>query len=210
MNITMVLAHPDPQSFNHAIAAAAVAALRELGSSVKLHDLYAEGFDPLLSSDEIPDGAKTPSDIDTHCREVAEADGLVFVHPNWWGQPPAILTGWIDRVLRPGIAYRFDETDAGDGVPVGLLRAGTAIVFNTSNTYPAREREVFGDPLERIWRDCVLGLCGVRDFHRAVYTPVITSSASKRAEWLTGVRTLVHNAFAPKSESQEETHTWNR
>jgi len=53
------------------------------------------------------------------------------VHPNWWGQPPAILKGWIDRILRPGVAYQFLEGDAGEGVPVGLLKAETALIFNT-------------------------------------------------------------------------------
>jgi NAD(P)H dehydrogenase (quinone) len=54
--------------------------------------------------------------IELHCREIADVDGII-VHPNWWGQPPAILKGWVDRVLRPGVAYRFLEGDAGEGVP---------------------------------------------------------------------------------------------
>ena len=70
----------------------------------------------------------------------------MIVHPNWWGQPPAILKGWVDRVFRPGIAYRFVEGDAGEGVPIGLLKASAAVVFNTSNTPDARERFAFGDP----------------------------------------------------------------
>ena len=54
-------------------------------------------------------------------------------------QPPAILKGWIDRVMRPGVAYEFLEGDSGEGVPNGLLKAKTALVFNTSNTPEDRE-----------------------------------------------------------------------
>ena len=77
--------------------------------------------------------------------------------------PPAILKGWIDRVLRMEIAYRFVANDKGEGVPVGLLKARSAIVFNTANTPDDRERETFGDPLESLWKKCVFDLCGVRE-----------------------------------------------
>ena len=91
-----------------------------------------------------------------HCSEIASADGIIIVHPNWWGQPPAILKGWVDRVSRPGVAYRFLEGDGGEGVPVGLLKAETAIIFNTSNTPEEREATVFGDPLDNLWKACHL------------------------------------------------------
>ncbi len=52
--------------------------------------------------------------------ELMASDLLIFVHPNWWGQPPAILKGWIDRVFRPGLTYRFEEGDSGKGIPVGI------------------------------------------------------------------------------------------
>ena len=97
-----------------------------------------------------------------HCEEIASADGIIIVHPNWSGMPPAILKGWIDRVLRMEVAYRFVANDQGEGVPVGLLQAKVAMVFNTTNTPDERERKVFGDPLETLWKNCVSDLCGVR------------------------------------------------
>ena len=123
MNVSVILAHPDPRSLNHAIAGAAVASLRSSGHQVFFHDLYAEGFDPILPGEEIGRYAALPPEIALHCREIGWAEGIIIVHPNWWGQPPAILKGWVDRVLRPGVAYRFLDGDDGDGVPVGLLRA---------------------------------------------------------------------------------------
>ena len=62
---------------------------------------------PLVNSARLRDReARLPPPIRQHCDEIAEADGIVVVHPNWWGQPPAMLKGWIDRVLRVGVAYR--------------------------------------------------------------------------------------------------------
>src|SRR4030042_3384097 len=109
MLISVILAHPDSGSFNHAIAQTAVEVIKTNGHSVFFHDLYQEDFDPLLNSEEIAKDSTLPAAIRKHCEEIAMAVGIVIVHPNWWGQPPAILKGWVDRVLRPDIAYKFLE-----------------------------------------------------------------------------------------------------
>jgi putative NADPH-quinone reductase len=199
MNVSVILGHPRPGSFNHALAAAAAEAARAGGHLVRFHDLQAEGFDPVLPAGEEPEGAPLPPLVALHGREIAEADGIVIVHPNWWGMPPAILTGWIDRVMRPGVAYRFEEGDAGEGVPVGLLRARGAVVLNTANTLPEREAKAFGDPLERIWKDCVFGLCGVRQVERRTFTVVVTSTPAERRAWLDEVRAIVGRRFPPEA-----------
>jgi NAD(P)H dehydrogenase (quinone) len=191
MLIPVILAHPQAGSFNHAIAQAAVEALRRNGHTAAFHDLYAEGFDPVVPAGEIARDATLPPDIARHCAEIAQTDGIVIVHPNWWGQPPAILKGWVDRVMRPGCAYRFLEGDQGAGVPVGLLKAKAALVFNTSNTPIEREAEVFGDPLELLWKNCIFGLCGVPKVHREMFTVVVTSTPEQRAGWLQNVREAV-------------------
>lgn len=195
MHVLVVLGHPDPNSFNHAIADAVLAALREAHHEVWFHDLHAEGFDPCLPAAEAPSDAALPPDIAEHCAQLAAAEGIVVVHPNWWGMPPAVMKGWIDRVMRPGVAYRFEEGDGGEGVPIGLLQARAALILNTANTPEQREREVFGDPLETIWRNCVFGLCGVHDVRRRTFGVVCTSSAEQREEWLDEVRALVTEAF---------------
>jgi len=195
MQISVILAHPDAKSFNHAIANAAAEKLRQNGHRVVWHDLCAERFDPLLPTCEIPEGASVPKDIDSHCREISSADGVVIVHPNWWGQPPAILKGWIDRVIRPGVAYKFLDGDGGEGVPVGLLKAKAAVVFNTSNTPAEREMAAFGDPLETLWKNCVFGLCGVANFHRETFAVVVTSDEGQRKLWLGRVREIIDRYF---------------
>jgi NAD(P)H dehydrogenase (quinone) len=195
LNISLILAHPSEGSFNHAIAYEVIKALHSHRHNVFFHDLYREHFDPVLTTQEIPADGALPQVIQQHCREIAEADGIVIIHPNWWGQPPAILKGWVDRVSRPGVAYEFLEGDQGEGVPRGLLKAKTAIVFNTSNTPLKRERDVFGDPLETLWKNCIFGLCGVENVQRRMFSVVVTSSDNERKEWLRQVRETVKKHF---------------
>jgi NAD(P)H dehydrogenase (quinone) len=195
MQISVILANPSPDSLNHAIGQVVLAELQQSGHRVVFHDLYAEKFDPILFADEIPREAFIPPEIAEHCREISEADGIVIIHPNWWGQPPAILKGWVDRVIRPGVAYRFVDGDQGEGVPVGLLKAKVACVFNTSNTFSERELSAFGDPLERIWKNCIFDLCGVKTFHRETFSVIVTSTPEQRGEWLEQVRKTVRDYF---------------
>lgn len=195
MKVLVVLAHPDPASFNHAIARKVLDVLLMNDHEVMFHDLYRERFDPVLWAEEIPTGAVLDPVLERHCAELREADGIVVVHPNWWGQPPAVLKGWIDRVIRPGVAYRFLEGDSGEGIPLGLLKARVALVLNTANTSEERERNVFGDPLERTWKDCIFDLCGVRDFRRRMFRVIVTSTPEQRRQWLSEVAELVDGCF---------------
>jgi NAD(P)H dehydrogenase (quinone) len=195
MPILVILAHPDKKSFNHAIAAAVCEQLRKDNHEVIWHDLYAEGFDPLLPTEEFPKGAVLPEEIERHCAEAVQAEGIIIIHPNWWGMPPAILKGWVDRVLRPGTAYEFLEDDQGEGVPQGLLKAKAALVFNTANTPAEREMNVFTDPLEVLWKTCIFDLCGVKRFQRRMFGVVVTSSAAEREGWLDEARAIVAEYF---------------
>jgi len=201
MKISVILAHPDKKSFNHAIAKTAVDQLEQNGHAVHFHDLYAEKFDPILPANEILNPVSLPQQIKKHCKEIAAVDGIIIVHPNWWGQPPAILKGWIDRVIRPGVAYEFLENDKGDGIPQGLLKAKTAMVFNTSNTETDREKKVFGDPLEAIWKNCVWDLCGVKNVYRRMFNIIVISSKVQRKEWLEEVRQSVGKYFPSECSS---------
>ena len=195
MNILVILAHPQKGSFNHAIAEAAVNTLNQLGHKVVFHDLYAEGFNPVIEAEEISPKAKLYPSLKKYCDEIKAADGIVIVHPNWWGQPPAILKGWIDRVFKAKIVYRFEEKDKGERIPIGLLKAEKAIIFNTSNTKEDREMETFGDPLETLWKKCIFGLCGVKNVERRMFTVIITSTKQQREAWLEEVKSIIAKQF---------------
>jgi putative NADPH-quinone reductase len=187
----LVLAHPSAGSFSHAMAAAAGEALRERGYRLAAHDLYAERFDPVQPTPEAANRVSTDPLVEKHCAELAAAELILVFHPNWWGQPPAILKGWVDRVFRPGVAYDYPGGAGPEAPAIGLLRAKAALVFNTSNTAAGREAAVFGDPLEALWKDCVFRLCGVAAFERRMFGPMASSTAEERAAWLSEVRTVV-------------------
>lgn len=195
MNVSVILGHPYENSFNAAIAKAAAEALEEHGHTVIFHDLYQEGFNPVISKEElVSDHTENPLVIE-HQQEIREADGVIIIHPNWWGQPPAILKGWVDRVLRENVAYTFPEGDNGGGLPIGLLKAKAALVFNTSNTPEKRENEVFGDPLERLWRDCIFDFCGVKVFDRRMFRVIADSSEEERKQCIFLTKEMVRHYF---------------
>jgi NAD(P)H dehydrogenase (quinone) len=195
MNISVILGHPTPGSFNHAIAGAAVAQLNTAGHRCRFHDLQQEQFDPVMVTEEIPRGAKMPPQVEKHAAELEQADGIIIVHPNWWCQPPAILKGWVDRVLRPGRAYNFVPDGQGGGKAVGLLKIKTALVITTANNPQEKEVEIYGDPLEGFWRRVVFGNCGITNVHRLIFAPVIASTPAQRQGWLREVEQTVAVAF---------------
>jgi putative NADPH-quinone reductase len=195
MKVTVILAHPDKKSFNYAIAEAAVKVLNTNGHEVAFHDLYREKFPPILPIQEIPWDATLPQIVSRHCSEISRADGIIIIHPNWWGQPPAILKGWIDRILRPGVAYTFAEGDSGDGELIGLLKASVVLVFNTSNTPAARELIICGDPLETLWKNNMFISCGAKSFSRRNFGVIITSTPEQRQNWLEEVQHITGKYF---------------
>ncbi len=202
MKILVVLAHPSPASFNAAIAQTVVKTLEAGGHEAIFHDLYGENFNPVLQVGELNKDGLMPADIATISRELASAEGIVIIHPSWWGQPPAILKGWIDRVFRLEVAYRLPG-EIGRGIPEGLLRAEVALVFTTSNTPPLREIEFYGDPLRNIWENCVFRVCGVRKFFRKNFAVMATSTEQQRRDWLQEVVNIVQGYFSKIEESRK-------
>jgi putative NADPH-quinone reductase len=190
MKVLVIIGHQQQGSFNHAIAQTAVDELRAAGHEVVYHDLYEERFDPVLPAGEIPNDAALDPVVRQHCNEVLAADGYVIVHPNWWGMPPAILKGWVDRVIRQGTMYRF-----GPNGLVQNLKGKRALVLTTSNTPRADEMRLFGDPLENLWKACIFGFVGVEDFQRRNFESIILSTAEQRQGWLEEVRRLVRERF---------------
>lgn len=189
-SVMVLLAHPRPDSFNHAIFSRIVTTLRRRPWLVVVHDLYDEGFDPVLRADEAYTAGQNAAEVLAatddpllllHRRELSKASALVVIHPNWWGKPPAIMAGWMDRVLVPGVAYRLDEAG---GAPASLLSLREVLVINTSDTTSEREAELFGDPLESIWARCLAPYLGEPHFQRVVLRVVADADAAQRQQWL--------------------------
>ena len=123
MNVLIVHAHPEPQSFTAALRDQAVTTLQAQGHQVQVSDLYAMNWNPVASAEDFsqrenPDylvyaleqrlGAKNQSlaaDIQQELDKLLWADLLILNFPIYWFSAPAILKGWIDRVLVSGICY---------------------------------------------------------------------------------------------------------
>ncbi len=108
MRALVVYCHPHPESFTAAVRDTALAVLEDAGAEVAVIDLYAEAFDPVLSRPEWEsylDGPAADSQLDGHIAALKSADTLIFVYPTWWYGQPAMLKGWLDRVMLPEVAF---------------------------------------------------------------------------------------------------------
>ncbi len=125
MRALVVFAHPDPQSFGASILATVRAALEAAGHEVRVIDLYAEGFDPVLSREDwgsyLSDTTHLAGKVAPHVEALRWAEALIMVFPTWMYGPPAILKGWMERVWLPGIAF---------DVPAGRMRRAVGKLVN--------------------------------------------------------------------------------
>jgi putative NADPH-quinone reductase len=186
MKVLEILCNPRPGSYNLALAESALEKLASLGHEVFMHDLYKEGWDPVLRAPELVRGFSLEGLVQVHCRELSEADGLLVFHPDWWGQPPALLKGWIDRVFRQGVAYDLEGEDFSEKGWKPLLSGKKGLVFCTSDAPEDSDRT-----LEALWARSVLGRCGMEASCHVLRELRRTDPRARRA-WLEFVnRTLV-------------------
>lgn len=132
-NTLIVYVHPAQRSYNRAILDRLLVALASRGDRVDLCDLHAERFDPLMTEDELYEGP-TPTDVQRAQARVLAAERLYFVYPTWWWTPPAMLKGWLERVICLGFAFRYDIASRGY---VGLLTGRSAVIVSTGSSDPA-------------------------------------------------------------------------
>lgn len=108
MRHVVILAHPKARSFTRMMAESYVEAVEARGHTALLRDLYAMNFEARLAGDEIPgpDGATPRPDVVEERARIGGADVFCFVYPIWFGGPPAILKGYVERVFGVGFGYR--------------------------------------------------------------------------------------------------------
>lgn len=113
MLVAVVVAHPREDSFCVELARRVTIGLRAAGHDVEVLDLYRCGFRAAMSAPERSayHGEQPLLDpiVARHAELITSAAAVVFVYPTWWGGLPAMLKGWLERVLVPGVAFRFDE-----------------------------------------------------------------------------------------------------
>ncbi len=197
MQVLIVLAHPRPGSYNHAAAHRVAAALTRLGHRPLLHDLYAEGFDPVLTDGEIRRHFSFDERVLRHGAELAAAGGLVVVHPDWWGGPPALLKGWVDRVLASGVAYELEGAAFGPKRRVPLLAGKKGLALCTSDE-PAGAGPGGGPLLlEALWVERIFRWCGLEQAACHVLRDLHRLEPAARSAWLDFAEREVERLFPP-------------
>lgn len=155
--IFIVIGHPDPKAFTGRIARWYAEGARAAGHKVRILDLGAVSFDPILRR-----GYSTAQPLEPALakaqRDIRWADHLVFVYPNWWGSMPALLKGFFDRVLLPGFAFAYDAEKMRSR---GLLAGKSARVILLMRTTSKEYRKKFPYSGETV-KNSILEFCGVR------------------------------------------------
>lgn len=195
MKHAIIVGHPSSDSLNLAIAAAYARAAQALGHEAIVRDLYRIPFDPLLKADERPDRHPRPvhADVADERELLKTADVIALVYPLWFGTPPAIVKGYIERVFGSGFAFgslRLGRTDP-------LLTAKQLISFSTSSSPEAwfgeqgtmeSLRTLFDTSIAR-----VTGMTVVDHVHFGSIVPEL--DARKAAEHLATVEAVVRTRF---------------
>ena len=184
--VLVVLGHPSNQSFPAALSSAYVASARAAGHDVQVLELGALDFDPVLR-----DGYQQVQPLEPdlqHAQSLIRwAEHLVFVFPIWWGGIPALMKGFLDRVLLPGFAFRYKR---GSPFPEKLLAGRTAHLLVTLDTPPWYFRWFQHMPGLHQIRRTTLAFCGIRPQSTLTFGPVLDSTERRRQSWLEQARTL--------------------
>src|SRR6185369_5924470 len=128
MKHLIIYAHPNKSSLNHFIKQTAVAALENAGHEVVVRDLYEINFNPVMSLEDMNGqrNGTVAGDVRIEQEFIEWAEAITFIYPIWWTGLPAIIKGYIDRVMSYGFAYRYDN-----GIQKGLLQGKSAFIINT-------------------------------------------------------------------------------
>ena len=191
VNALIIVSHPDEQSFSHAVARKAADACRAAGMEVAFHSIYDEHFDPVLSGSELARQYSFEPLVQRYIEETRSTDHFIFVHPDWWSGPPALLKGWIDRVFRPGIAYDWVGEEFSEKSHVPLLTNRSATVFIPTD----RGEDEPSAALPLFWTE-LCAYAGLDPLQVTVFPEVRRSSMRQRRTWLGEVSATVSRLVA--------------
>ncbi|WP_181701440.1 NAD(P)H-dependent oxidoreductase [Chthonobacter albigriseus] len=189
MRVLVIHAHPVASSFNGALHRTVVDALRVAGHAVDDCDLYAEGFDPVLSEAERLAYHDIPANrgpVQNYVDRVMAAEALVLVHPVWNFGFPAILKGFFDRVFLPGVSFRME-----DGKVVPALTHVRRIVAVTSYGGTRWRAMLAGDPPRRLVTRVLRVTAGMAPVTYLAHYDMNRSTDQSRAAFLAKVERVM-------------------
>ena len=153
MRVLVIFCHPCADSFNAAIYRTALAALAESGHENRTHDLYAEGFQPVMTPEEWQTYMTTTEPLLTrtakHAEDLRWCEALIVIYPTWYYGAPAMLKGWIECVFLPGVTFAVSES-SGKIAKLFLTNIRQFIGITTSGS-PWWWIKLVGDPGRKLW-----------------------------------------------------------
>ena len=207
MRCLLILAHPRRDSLCGALFDSYAGGARQAGVECRELILSEMRFDPNVHTAS-PEQQSLEPDLVRAQRDIDWAEHLVFVYPTWWGTFPALLTGFLDRVMTPGFAFRHVTHNKWDK----LLAGRTADLITTMDTPPLIYRFVYLAPGRQALARATLGYCGVRTAHIETFGPVVASSTAQRNLWLGRARAsgsrLSHGALSPAQRLSQGLFAW--
>ena len=189
MNVLAVVAHPVPTSFNHAIRREVEAGLAEAGHEVKVADLYAEGFQPAMIEADFAQFAGEPMPIAIQAEQarVEWSDAIIFIFPLWWWSMPAMMKGWIDRVMAYGFAWK-DPADPDSG---GMRHRKVIVMITAGDNAEGLAKRGYDKALHTQLNVGTWNYCGLKDVTTRIFYGVTPGApAELRAAYLAEARAL--------------------
>lgn len=189
MKVLTIYAHPNRESFNHAVLDCFTRGLKDGGHDSDVVDLYEIGFDPCFRLEDYNQytGGRLPADVVAQQEKVAWADVLVFIAPVWWMHFPAILKGWVERVFTYNFAYRMtDEGWKGDVKDrVGLLKHKKALIITTTFFSEANYKQTgLQDAMGKIVDEYGFQYPGIKDVQHVYFYGVASVDDDTRKKYL--------------------------
>ncbi|MGB3408696.1 MAG: NAD(P)H-dependent oxidoreductase [Jannaschia sp.] len=197
MRALIVFCHPKEDSFSAAVLREVTARLDTAGAEHRVRDLYRSNFTPVLTGQDLDvylDEAANIEPVAQHVADLRWADTLIFVYPTWWYGLPAMLKGWLDRVLVPGVAFMMPQD--GEDIRPGLTNITRMGVFTTCGA-SWWLTQVIGAPGKRTLTRGVRAICGrrCRTFYAAHHL-MDSSTPDSRAAHLARVGRVVERMTA--------------
>ena len=196
MKTLIVFNHPYGGSYCGAIMAAVERGLRKSGQPFRVINLDQDDFDPVMRSKDllafVGAGKNNPDALDAVDDQVKEykrhlewAEHLVMIFPIWWMTMPAMMKGFIDKVIFPGIVYKME-----DGEMISMLsKLRQVTVITTMNTPQDIYKEVFGNSIEGSLIKGTFNKIGIHDIRWISLNMVKQSGDEKRWLWLDEIET---------------------
>jgi len=194
-HVLIVLAHPNPGSFNHAISKTVEERLIQKGHVVRVRDLYQMGFDPILSLEEWKryesQSGETPADVVAEQAEIQWATHLILIYPTWWWSPPAMMKGYLDRVFTPVFAFEADVA----GIRGKLQDKKVSIIQTTGADEIFIQENGMDESVRKLMGIGIFGFCGMQVAHHEFLMGISGKSYDELKVVLTEVDAMVSEWF---------------